>query len=449
MDFDNPQITALLEAIKVSPNNFPLRKMLADLFFEEGLFEEAENESKEALKLSPESTEVKLLLARIFFNLEKKSAAGVVVEELLQKEIKDPFLFLLDSKLHFENEDYKTAKIRYEEAVKLNLDVKDLTYEIELNEHLRKNNLAVSELDASEYEGDDDDDFGDIVEKPKVKFQDVGGLQQVKEEIALKVIHPLKNPEIYKAYGKKIGGGILMYGPPGCGKTFLARATAGEIDANFISVGINDVLDMWLGNSEKNLHEIFQTARLNTPCVLFFDEVDALGASRSDMRKSSGRTMVNQFLDELDGIKYSNEGILILAATNCPWYLDAAFRRPGRFDRIIFVQPPDNVARIEILKIMLADKPTENIDFSSIAKLTEEYSGADLKALVDIAIELKLPESMKQGKVLPIGTNDLKQAVKQHKASTKEWFSTARNYALYSNEAGLYDPILSYLKIKK
>ena len=166
-------------------------------------------------------------------------------------------------------------------------------------------------------------------------------MDTVKDEVRMKIILPLQQPELFKAYGKKIGGGILMYGPPGCGKTFLARATAGEVNAGFLAVGISDVLDMWIGQSEKNLHGIFEQARSHKPCVLFFDEVDALGANRTDMLKSGGRQIINQFLSELDGVASSNDGVLILAATNAPWHLDPAFRRPGRFDRILFVPPPD------------------------------------------------------------------------------------------------------------
>src|SRR5439155_12031124 len=193
-------------------------------------------------------------------------------------------------------------------------------------------------------------------------FQDVGGMGHVKEEIRMKIIHPLTHPELYKAYGKAIGGGILMYGPPGCGKTHLARATAGEVHAGFIAVGINDVLEMWIGQSERNLHETFERARAHKPCVLFFDEVDALGASRSDLRHSTGRQLINQFLAELDGVQSSNDGVLILAATNAPWHLDAAFRRPGRFDRIVFVPPPDAPARAAILRILLKGKPVQTPD---------------------------------------------------------------------------------------
>jgi SpoVK/Ycf46/Vps4 family AAA+-type ATPase len=205
---------------------------------------------------------------------------------------------------------------------------------------------------------------------------------------------------------------------------------------------------MWIGNSEKNLHNLFQLARAEAPCVLFFDEVDALGASRNDMKKSGSRHLINQFLSELDGSQYSNEGVLILAATNTPWNMDSAFRRPGRFDRIIFVPPPDEPARASVLEIMLKGKPTTGIDLKVIAKKTQGYSGADLKSLVDIAIEGKLMESMKKGVPLPIEQKDLLNAIPKVPNSTKEWFATAKNYALYSNESGLYNEILNYLNIK-
>ena len=196
-----------------------------------------------------------------------------------------------------------------------------------------------------------------FLQKPLINFSDVGGMDAVKKEIEMKIIKPLLHPELYKAYGKKVGGGILLYGPPGCGKTYIAKATAGQVNAKFINVSLNDILDMWIGNSEKNLHEIFELARYNTPCVLFIDEIDALGASRSDMKQSSGRHLINQFLQELDGIDSPNEGVLIIGATNTPWNLDPAFRRPGRFDRIVFVPPPDATSR-ESLSLIHISEPT-------------------------------------------------------------------------------------------
>ncbi|UOQ74977.1 ATP-binding protein [Hymenobacter cellulosilyticus] len=230
----------------------------------------------------------------------------------------------------------------------------------------------------------------------------------------------------------------------------MARATAGEVKASFIHVGINDILDMWMGQSEKKLHDLFELARVQAPCVLFFDEVDALAANRHDLRQSAGRTLINQFLEELDGARHSNDGVLILAATNAPWHLDPAFRRPGRFDRIVLVTPPDEPARVAILEVLLRGKPVApGLNLAALAAQTAGLSGADLQAVVDLAVEGCLRESMKAGKALPVQQSNLLAAAKQVRPSTKEWFATAKNYALYSNEGGNYDDILTYLGIKK
>jgi SpoVK/Ycf46/Vps4 family AAA+-type ATPase len=192
---------------------------------------------------------------------------------------------------------------------------------------------------------------------------------------------------------------------------------------------------------------MFEQARENKPCVLFFDEVDALGARRSDMVHSGARHLINQFLAEMDGIQASNDGLLILAATNGPWHLDPAFRRPGRFDRVLFVPPPDAAARAAILRILCRGKPVQDIDYASLAKKTEHFSGADLKAIVDLAIEAKLAEAIKAGIPKPLSTADLAAATTRLKPTTKEWFATARNHALYANQGGVYDDILKYMKL--
>jgi SpoVK/Ycf46/Vps4 family AAA+-type ATPase len=287
------------------------------------------------------------------------------------------------------------------------------------------------------------------VEKSEVTFADVGGMDDIKEEIRMKIIYPLENRALFSAYGKKLGGGVLLYGPPGCGKTLISKATAGEINANFISVGIHQILDLYVGSSERNLHQLFQSARDNSPAVLFFDEVDALAADRKDFRESAMRTVINQFLAEMDGNVGSNEGILILGATNAPWHLDPAFRRPGRFDRIIFVPPPDESARKAIVDILGRDKPIKNLDAFALAKRTREYSGADLKSMFDIATERALSRAMKESRVVPITTEDLFQACKGTKPSTRVWFESAKNYALYANQGGFYDDVLSFLGIRK
>jgi SpoVK/Ycf46/Vps4 family AAA+-type ATPase len=286
-------------------------------------------------------------------------------------------------------------------------------------------------------------------ERPTVKFADVGGMSAVKEEIRMKIIYPLQNAELFRQYGKKTGGGVLLYGPPGCGKTLLSRATAGEIKATFLSIGIHQVLDMWLGNSEKNLHKIFELARQNAPTILFFDEVDALASDRASMKQSAGRNVINQFLAEMDGAIGSNEGILVLGATNAPWQVDSAFRRPGRFDRVLFVPPPDEDARASIIDIMAQGKPVQKLDARALAKRTKDFSGADLKAVFDIASEEKLAIAMRENRLVPITTDDLIRAAKSMQPSTKAWFESAKNYALYANQSGFYNDVLAFLGIKK
>jgi len=436
-------ITSLQEALNVSPDNIPLRLHLAEILLKEKMYAEAAREFKEVLGRSYGNLKASHGLAETYFYMQKYSAAIVIYEEL-GNSLEIPSLIHYIKCLVREHS-LEAAQELYQKVLALNPGFKD----DEIDGALR----AAGGNSFSDDFDFDEDDFGDdskyLMEKPSVNFSDVGGMKKVKDEISLKIIQPLKNPDLYKAFGKKIGGGILLYGPPGCGKTYIAKATAGEINAKFINIGLHDILDMWIGNSEKNLHEIFKVARRNTPCVLFFDEVDAIGASRNDLKQSGMRHVINQFLAELDGVNSNNEGILILAATNAPWNVDAAFRRPGRFDRIIFVEPPDEVARVEIITSMLKEKPVGEIDIKKIARETEQYSGADIKAMIDIAVEDKLEASMASGKLEPITTRDLAKAVKTHKPSTLEWLASARNYALYANESGLYDEILRYLKIKR
>ena len=442
----------LREAIKASPQNVPLRKLYANALLKNSQFLEAEIEFKEALKMAPNDLTLKIGLAESFCEQEKTSLGLVIIEEITSHSAPPPRAWLVYAKLLLQSGNPHDAKDAYEKAILLKPDFKDNFLESEINLQVQKDAPSEPEkikLSNSGYDDFDEDDKHLEIERPKTSFDEVGGMDKVKEEIRLKIIAPLEHPELYKAYGKKIGGGILLYGPPGCGKTHLARATAGQVNANFIPVGISDILDMYIGQSERNLHSIFQKARQLKPTVLFFDEVDALGANRTDMRNSAGRHVINQFLSEMDGVEYDNEGILILAATNAPWHLDPAFRRPGRFDRIIFVPPPDEDAREAILKIKLKNKPIGKLNYSKIVSRTKDFSGADLEAIIDIAIESKLEESMKKGRPMPLETGDFLSAAKKHRPTTKEWFQTAKNYALFANEAGLYDDILNYLGLKK
>jgi len=441
-------LEGLREAIRISPENVPLRQHLAESLESAGRFDEAEKEFQTALGLAPDHVGLKLGLARVFGSQEKNSHALVLVEDVLSGREKPATAYLLHARLLMRTGDVQAAVRAYRWAVEADPSLADveLAGRLGIEANPETSEVVEGRVRAG-WEGETAAPEPSV-DRPKIAFADVGGMESLKGELRMKIIHPLTHADLYRAYGKSIGGGVLLYGPPGCGKTYLARATAGEIKAGFIAVGINEVLDMWIGNSERNLHELFAQARRHRPCVLFFDEVDALGASRTDMRQNAGRMLINQFLAEMDGVKESNEGVLILGATNAPWHLDSAFRRPGRFDRILFVPPPDAAARAEILRLQSAGKPQADLDFHQLGKKTEGYSGADLKAVVDLAVEEKLREAMKSGVPSPLTTRDLSHASRKQKPTTREWFATARNYALYSNQGGVYDDILDYLKLR-
>ncbi len=440
---DNNAIDSLREALKFSPNNVPLRMHLAESLLGLNRLDEAEEAYLELIRIA-DSMDAKTGLAHVFFAKGAYTKCNVVLEEFIDVGNPTFDVLLLYTKALIKENNIEKALETYKKILEINPNF----YDAEIDSQLRVTEIQkpVNDLNTDEDEFEVDPKF---IQKPKINFNDVGGMDLIKKEIDLKIIQPLKHPEIYKAYGKKIGGGILLYGPPGCGKTFMAKATAGEVHAKFVTVSLNDILDMWVGSSERNLHEIFELARNNTPCVLFFDEIDALGASRSDMKQTAGRHLINQFLSELDGLENTNDGILTIGATNTPWHLDTAFRRPGRFDRIIFVPPPDLEAREAIFRLKLTGKPCDKIDFKALAKITKTYSGADIEVVIDIAIESKLEQAIKDGIPKPLNSKDLKSAIKKHKPSTAEWFAAAKNFALYANESGLYDDILTYLNIKK
>ncbi|MDH3742220.1 MAG: ATP-binding protein, partial [Hyphomicrobiales bacterium] len=228
----------------------------------------------------------------------------------------------------------------------------------------------------------------------------------------------------------------------------LARATAGECEAEFEVIRIPDILDMFIGESEKRLAAAFENARASAPCVLFFDEIEAIAAKRRFDSHGSQAALVSTFLSELDGAGQDNAGVLVLAATNVPWAIDPAFRRPGRFDRVIFIPPPDRAARFEILKSHMKDRPQEaQLDLDVIADRTSGFSGADLAGVVEEAVDYAITDSLERDEgVAPVSASHLKAALSDQRATTVEWLTTARNYAKYGNEGGIYDEVADFIR---
>lgn len=316
---------------------------------------------------------------------------------------------------------------------------------------------VLSELDAEfadlvppMFVDDTSDDIAAFdVEQAGLRLSDVGGMAEVKARLEASVLAPLRNPELGRLYHKSLRGGLLLYGPPGCGKTFIARAVAGEMGARFIAVSLADVLDMYIGQSERNVHDLFELARRNAPCVVFLDEVDAIGQKRSQQRNSAARGTVNQLLSEMDGIGNSNDGVFVLGATNHPWDVDVALRRPGRFDRMLLVLPPDEPAREAILRYHLRQRPIAGIDVAKLARKTDGYSGADLAYVCEIATERALLDSARTGTPRMIGMADAEAALKEVRPSIGPWLETARNVAQFANDNGSYDDLLGYLRRRR
>lgn len=288
----------------------------------------------------------------------------------------------------------------------------------------------------------------EIEQETPARFADVAGLDDLIKSLRLQIIEPFRNPGLFARFRKSAGGGVMLYGPPGCGKTLIARALAGEAGGTFISVGVSEVVSMWFGESEEQLADVFARARAQRPCVLFFDELDALAFSRAKASSEHSRRIVNEFLTQLDGVLSQNRDVLVLAASNMPWDVDSAMKRSGRFARQVFVPPPDQAARVHMFKLKLEGVPSEGLEIEALAKATPFYSGADIEGLIDLAKERVIAHAIDTGVERPLRQQDLLQAVQEYAASTLEWLRTARNLVRYGGDGG-YRELEQYLKLHK
>lgn len=419
MDGSEPSAVAALEQVLAAdPGNVALRLHLASLLLEGGDPERALTHCQTALTSAPSDLPALRLAVRIARALGNNQLADGY--ERLAAALGDPSPAPAPPVgARVESGDEHSAS-------------GDIQFDAELDALL--SNVAEDAVD---------------IEDPQLTLADVGGMDDVKRSLERSFLAPMRNPELRKMYGKSLRGGLLLYGPPGCGKTFLARATAGELGASFFGIGLHEVLDMWLGRSEHNLHEAFERARRNAPCVLFLDEVDAIGQKRSNLSRSAARNVVVQLLTELDGIGDDNEGVFVLAATNQPWDVDAALRRPGRLDRTVLVLPPDAPAREKILEVHLRGRPVAPVDLRKLANATDGFSGADLRFVCESAAEYAIEDSLQTGRARPISEADLRRSVKSTTPSTGAWFELARNFVTFANRSGEYDDLYQYMRKHK
>jgi transitional endoplasmic reticulum ATPase len=220
------------------------------------------------------------------------------------------------------------------------------------------------------------------VEVPNVKWEDIGGLEETKKQLQEMILFPIEHPEKFHKFGMQPSKGVLFYGPPGCGKTLLAKAVASECSANFISIKGPELLTMWFGESEANVRDVFDKARAASPCVLFFDELDSIAVARGGGGGSdaggAGDRVINQLLTEMDGVG-AKKNIFIVGATNRPEIMDEALLRPGRLDQLIYIPLPDQPSRLSILKANLRKTPiAHDVDLTFVGQITDGFSGADL-----------------------------------------------------------------------
>ncbi len=448
---------ALSEALAQSPENVSLLLLYAQACCEDMQLDKARRSFEKVLTLEPDHAQAQLGIARVLMLEGDTSGAAVRAERVIQRDERHAPAHLLLSQIHLMEGDRTRALEAAKRAVGLDGGIVDTALEAGLGVRLQdlvrpaERRVERHRWDSSSDDGSDpllkststdfdeestDSDWQTEVrfspgdeDRRAVTFDDISGLARVKEALRRRVILPLQHPDLFEMYGRKPGGGVLLYGPPGCGKTLLLRALAGETNCHYMSIGLHEIMDPYAGSSERNLHDLFEEARSFEACVVVFDEIEALATQRKKLRENSLRSLVNQFLSELDGLMSSGSKVLVAGATSAPWQLDPGVCRPGRFDQCLYVGPPDEREREDTIHAIASRRPVHNLDAALLARATGHFSGADLAWVFDQATDAAIAETLQRGTPVTISMKSLLAAAESLHPGAHEWIETARREA--------------------
>ncbi|MGC8478964.1 MAG: AAA family ATPase [Candidatus Micrarchaeia archaeon] len=434
-------------------------------FFQEGNFEEAKDEYTKAIEIKSDYADAYFNRALTEKVLNEPINAMHDLEKVIELQPNSHDAPFLMGDIAEARNDLIGARYWYERSLNNNpafLEAKKKLEEIDMKMHIntdetsKEEEVEISTPKKNQTYKKGKEEEKDIIEegqikkvafyKSNLKFDSVIGSKKVKEYLYDNVVLAIQHPELFKKYGKKLGVGLLMYGPPGVGKTYMVNAIAGEAGANVIIARINQIVDMYTGNTEKNLHAIFQQARENIPCIIFFDELDALGIKRGggspQGESSSIRLAVNQFLTEMNGVEANPEGIFVIGATNQPWDIDPALKRSGRFGDSIYIPPPKYRERVELFKFYTRNKPKGRLNYGRLARATMGYTPADIERICDKAAMRPLLHEHKYNKERRLNMSDMLAILKDKDMSGStldEWYSMVKKDVISVTETQVVD----------
>ncbi len=422
--------------------------------FDESKFNEAIEEFTKAISIDKEYASAYFNRALNYILIKDYNNAKKDINAVMELEPNSPDAPLLMGDIAENNNDLLGARFWYEKALSINpnyVEAKNRLESVDAMLHMdnneKKGTVQVQEQKKEETVIEEGQIKKVAFYKSTAKFDSVIGLEKIKKYMRDNVVLAIKNPELFKKYGKKLGVGLLLYGPPGVGKTFVINAVAGEAGANVIIAQINQIVDMYTGNTEKNLHAIFEQARGAAPCIIVFDEVDALGVKRGGGgggggESSSLRLAVNQFLVEMNGVESNPEGIFVMGTTNQPWDIDPALKRSGRFSDSLYIKPPNYKDRKELFKFYTKNKQRENLDYDRLSRITMGYSPADIDRICDKAAMRPLLHEHETKKERKLSMGDMLAILRDKDlsgSSLDEWYAMVKKDVISKTETQIVD----------